>query len=208
MFVLMVLALMMAVSIHYAFSDCAWPFVVAHVCTALVRAFYLAHLMRNTQMGQDDWQLGMWSVLSGVFWIRGALIEPLRLPLWIMAVRIDDAGPYAGTYLPGHGTIPTESWTLKDLQLLERNQLIFIIALGESILLLGGPMVGAALTAPLFAVAAIGFALLMSMWWLSFGHSYAAGREAFHSAEDQTTLGRAGPRLRTWGYGLWRHRCN
>jgi len=192
MFVLMAFALMMAVSIHYAFGYRALLFVVAYVGMALVRAFYMAHVMRGTQMGQNYWQLGMWSVLSGVFWITGALIEPLRLPLWIAAVLIDYAGPYAGFYLPGHGATPMESWTLKGLHLLERNQLIFIIALGESILLLGGTMVKADLTAPLFAVAAIGFALIVSMWWLYFVHSGEAGEEAFHSAEDQTRLGRAG----------------
>ena len=69
-------------------------------------------------------------------------IEPLRLPLWIVAVLIDYAGPYAGFHVPGHGKTPMETWTLKGLHLLERNQLIFIIALGESILLLGGTMVG------------------------------------------------------------------
>lgn len=192
MFVLMAFALMMAVSIHYAFGYRAWLFVVAYVGMALIRAFYMAHVMRGTQMGQNYWQLGMWSALSGVFWIAGALIEPLRLPLWIVAVLIDYAGPYAGYYLPGHGATPMESWTLKGLHLLERNQLIFIIALGESILLLGGTMVGADLTAPLFAVAAIGFALIVSMWWLYFVHSGEAGEEAFHSTEDQTRLGRAG----------------
>lgn len=192
MFVLMAFALMMAVSIHYAFGYRAWLFVVAYVGMALIRAFYMAHVMRSTQMGQNYWQLGMWSVLSGVFWIAGALIEPLRLPLWILAVVIDYAGPYAGYYLPGHGATPMESWTLKGLHLLERNQLIFIIALGESILLLGGALVKADLTAPLFAVAAIGFALIVSMWWLYFVHSGEAGEEAFHSTEDQTRLGRAG----------------
>jgi low temperature requirement protein LtrA len=126
----------------------------------------------------------MWSVLSGVFWIAGAAFEALRLPLWIVAVLIDFAGPYAGFYVPGHGKTPMETWTLKGLHLLERNQLIFIIALGESVLLLGGTMVGAELTAPLFATAAIGFALIVSMWWLYFVHSGQAGEEAFHSAEE------------------------
>ena len=192
MLVLMACALMMAVAIHYAFGYRAWLFAVAYVAMALIRAFYMAAVMRGTQMGQNYWQLGMWSVLSGAFWIAGALIEPLRLPLWIIAVLIDYAGPYAGFFVPGHGKTPMETWTLKGLHLLERNQLIFIIALGESILLLGGTMVGADLSGPLFLTAAIGFALIVSMWWLYFVHSGEAGEEAFHSAEDQAKLARAG----------------
>jgi low temperature requirement protein LtrA len=184
MLVLMACALMMAVAIHYAFGYRAWLFALAYVAMALIRAFYMAKVMRGTQMGQNYWQLGMWSVLSGVFWIAGAAFEALRLPLWIVAVLIDFAGPYAGFYVPGHGKTPMETWTLKGLHLLERNQLIFIIALGKSVLLLGGTMVGAELTAPLFATAAIGFALIVSMWWLYFVHSGQAGEEAFHSAEE------------------------
>lgn len=71
-----------------------------------------------------------------------------------------------------------ETWTLKGLHLLERNQLIFIIALGEPILLLGGTMVGADLTGALFLTALIGFGLIVSMWWLYFVHfglAYAHG---------------------------------
>lgn len=192
MLVLMACALTMAVAIHYAFGYRAWLFVAGYVAMALIRAFYMARVMRGSRMGRNYWQLGMWSVLSGVFWIAGAAIEPLRLPLWIVAVLIDYAGPYAGYHVPGHGRTPMETWTLKGLHLLERNQLIFIIALGESILLLGGTMVGASLTGPLFLTALIGFALIVSMWWLYFVHSGEAGEAAFHSAEDQTKLARAG----------------
>lgn len=192
MLVLMACALMMATAIHYGFGYRAWLFVAGYVSMALIRAFYMAAVMRGTQMGQNYWQLGMWSVLSGVFWVAGALIEPLRLPLWIIAVLIDYAAPYAGFFVPGHGKTPMETWTLKGLHLLERNQLIFIIALGESILLLGGVIAGADLTGPLFLTAAIGFLLIVSMWWLYFVHSGEAAEEAFHSAEEQARLARAG----------------
>ena len=189
---LMACALMMAVAIHYAFGYRAWLFAIAYVAMALIRAFYMARVMRGMRMGQNYWQLGIWSCLSGVFWIAGAVLEPLRLPLWVLAVLVDYAGPYAGFHVPGYGKTPMESWTLKGLHLLERNQLIFIIALGESILLLGGTLVGADLSAPLFLTAAIGFALIVSMWWLYFVHSGEAGEEAFQSAEEQTRLARAG----------------
>ena len=192
MLILMACALIMAVSIHYAFGYRAWLFAVAYVAMALIRAFYMAVVMRGTQMGKNYWQLGMWSILSGVFWIAGALIEPLRLPLWIVAVLIDYAGPYAGYFVPGHGKTSMETWTLQGLHLLERNQLIFIIALGESILLLGSTMVSADLTWAQFLTAAVGFAIIVSMWWLYFVHSGEAGEEAFHSAQDQAALGRAG----------------
>lgn len=191
MLALMACALLMAVAIHYAFGYRAWLFVLGYVSMALIRAFYMAAVMRGTQMGQNYTQLGLWSVLSGLFWIAGALIAPLRLPLWILAVLIDYAGPYAGFWVPGRGRTPMETWTLKGLHLLERNQLVFIIALGESILLLGGTMAGADLSAPLFLTAAIGFLLIVSLWWLYFVHSGAEGEHAFEREAEQTRLARA-----------------
>jgi low temperature requirement protein LtrA len=192
MLALMACALLMAVAIHYAFSYRAGLFVFAYVAMALIRAGYMALVMRGSQMGRNYFQLGVWSVVSGVFWTLGALIEPLRLPLWIMAVLIDYAGPYAGFWMPGHGKTPMETWTLKGLHLLERNQLIFIIALGESILLLGGTMVGADLNGTIVLTAAIGFALIIALWWLYFVHSGEDGEAAFHIEAEQAKLARAG----------------
>lgn len=192
MLALMACALLMAVAIHYAFSYRAGLFVFAYVTMALIRAGYMALVMRGSQMGQNYFQLGVWSAVSGVFWILGALIEPLRLPLWIIAVLIDYAGPYAGFWVPNHGSTPMETWTLKGLHLLERNQLIFIIALGESILLLGGTMLAADLNGTIMLTAAIGFALIVSLWWLYFVHSGEEGEAAFHNEAEQAKLARAG----------------
>lgn len=53
-------------------------------------------------------------------------------------------------------------------------------------------MVGADLTGALFLTAMIGFALIVSMWWTYFVHSGEAGEDAFHSADEQARLARAG----------------
>jgi low temperature requirement protein LtrA len=192
MLFLMACALLMAVAIHYAFGYRAGLFVFAYVTMALVRAGYMAIVMRGTQMGQNYMQLCAWSGLSGLFWIPGALSESLRLQLWIIAVLIDYAAPYASFWLPRYGKTPMETWTLKGLHLLERNQLIFIIALGESILLLGGTMVRADLDGVIVLTGAIGFLLIISLWWLYFVHSGEDGEEAFEHEAEQTKLARAG----------------
>lgn len=192
MLVLMVCALLMAISIHHAFAYRAWLFVAAYVSMALIRAFYMAAVLRGSQMGQNYFQLGVWSAISGVFWVAGALIEPLRLSLWIIAVFIDYMGPYVGYRVPRQGAVPMATWTLKGLHLLERNQLMFIIALGESMLLLGATMVGAELTGPLFLTAGIGFLLIVSLWWLYFIHGGAESEQAFEAEAEQSKLALAG----------------
>lgn len=189
---LMGCALLMAVAAPQAFSDRAGLFAVAYVAMALVRAGYMAVVFRGQVMGRNYAQLGAWSAISGLFWIAGALAGPIRLELWILAVLIDYAGPYAGFWLPGKGATPMSSWPLKGLHLFERNQLIFIIALGESILLLGGYLVSNDIYFSTGLAALIGFLLIVTLWWIYFVDLSEPGEHRFEHESDHTSLARAG----------------
>ena len=73
-------------------------------------------------MGRNYAQLCSWSAFSSVIWIAGVHADWLRLYLWIAAVAVDYAAPFAGFWLPGLGRTPMQSWPLRGLHLLERNQ--------------------------------------------------------------------------------------
>lgn len=192
MIVLMGCALLMAVAAPEAFSGRAGLFAGAYVAMALIRAGYMAFVFRGQAMGRNYFQLGAWSAISGVFWIAGALVEAARLELWILAVLIDYAAPYAGFWLPGKGATPMSSWTLKGLHLFERNQLIFIIALGESILLLGGYLVSHEIRFDTGLAALLGFLLIVTLWWIYFVDLSEPGEHRFEHETDHTSLARAG----------------
>jgi low temperature requirement protein LtrA len=192
MIVLMGCALVMAVAMPEAFGDRAGLFAGAYVAMALIRAGYMAYLFRGRVMGRNYAQLGAWSALSGVFWIAGAAFEDMRLALWIIAVVLDYAAPYFGFWVPGKGPTPMESWPLKGLHLFERNQLIFIIALGESILLLGGLLVYNPLQLDTVLAAMIGFALIVTLWWIYFVDLSEPAEHRFAHEKDHTRLARAG----------------
>lgn len=190
--VLMACALLMAIAMPLAYSTRAGLFVGAYVTMALVRAGYMAILFRGERMGQNYKQLFAWSAFSGLFWIAGALSPDARLMLWICAVIIDYSAPYTGFWLPGKGSTPMESWPLRGLHLLERNQQVFIISLGESILLLGGLLVGHALHADTLIAAGIGFLLIVSLWWIYFIQLSETGEHRFAQTTDHTRMARAG----------------
>lgn len=192
MIVLMGCALLMAVAAPQAFGARAGLFAVAYVTMALIRALYMTLVFRGQVMGRNYAQLGAWSAISGLFWIAGAVFEPARLALWILAVVIDYAAPYLGFWLPGKGTTPMASWTLKGLHLFERNQLIFIIALGESILLLGGYLVSHEIHTDTALAAAVGFLLIVTLWWIYFVDLSEPGEHRFKHETDHTSLARAG----------------
>ncbi len=189
---LMGCALLMAVAMPEAYGSRAGLFVGAYVAMALVRAGYMALLFRGQRMGQNYAQLMAWSGISGLFWVAGAMLPDHRLGLWIAAVVIDYSAPYVGFWLPKLGSTPMESWPLRGLHLLERNQQVFIIALGESILLMGGLLAKQPLQADVIAAAAIGFALIVTLWWIYFVYLAEAGEHSFGHAADHTRLARAG----------------
>lgn len=192
MIVLMGCALAMAIAMPEAFGERAGLFAGAYVAMALIRAAYMTLVFRGQIMGRNYAQLGAWSALSGLCWIVGAVFAEARLVLWIIAVVLDYAAPYLGFWLPGKGGTPMESWSLKGLHLFERNQLIFIIALGESILLLGGLLVDHPLNLDTVVAATIGFALIVTLWWIYFVDLSEPAEERFQHEKDHTRLARAG----------------
>ena len=192
MAVLMGCALLMAVAMPEAYGARAGLFVSAYVAMALIRAGYMALVFRGQRMGQNYAQLCAWSAISGLFWVAGALLPEQRVWLWIVAVLLDYAAPYHGFWLPKHGSTPMQSWPLRGLHLLERNQQVFIIALGESVMLLGGLLVDHPLHADGVAAGTLGFLLILSLWWIYFVHLSEAGEHGFAHSADHTRLARAG----------------
>lgn len=192
MVLLMACALTMAVAMPQGFGARAGLFVGAYVIMGIARAGYMAIAFRGQRMGRNYAQLCAWSAISGLFWIAGALLPDMRLALWIIALIVDYGAPYVGFWLPGPGHTPMESWPLKGLHLLERNQQVFIISLGESILLLGGLLVGHELHGDTVIAAAIGFLLIVSLWWIYFVQLTETGEHRFEHEADHTRLARAG----------------
>ncbi|MGM1017000.1 MAG: low temperature requirement protein A [Actinomycetota bacterium] len=182
--VLMLLALGMAISLPEAFTTAAPFFVGAYVVFQLGRSAFMVLAFRGSAMSRNYAQLLAWSGISAVFWIAGAIApEEFRLALWTLAVLIDYAAPGIGFWLPGIGRSAMSSWPLDEAHLAERNRLIFIIALGESILILGGALVGMERTAPVIGAAILGFTSIVLLCWLYFS---ARVGNAHHAAPQLT----------------------
>src|SRR5207249_3136122 len=121
-----------------AFSDEAVGFAAAYVAIQVVRSGFMVFALRGQRMAWNYSQLLAWSCIAGVAWIVGAFLDgDARLLTWILALALDYAAPLHGFALPGLGRTPTRAWTLAGGHLAERNRLVVLIALGESILALG-----------------------------------------------------------------------
>lgn len=94
--------------------------------------------------------------------------------IWATALALDMLGPYL---------FGAEGWTLVPRHFAERHGLVFIIALGESIVAIGvGTQSG--VDAGIITAAVLGVALAAAMWWIYFDVSAIAA--ARHLSETPT----------------------
>lgn len=168
--VLMLAALGMAIAIPSAFGHGAWLFVGCYLFMGILRPVFMMVAHRGQQLASNYWMLLLWTLLAGIFWVAGAALPAeWRLLVWLIAVLIDYAAPLADYRVPGIGAAPMHTWDTDAEHLAERNRLVFIIALGESVLLMGGAVVThGQLTAALAVSVLVGFASLFVLWWNYF----------------------------------------
>jgi low temperature requirement protein LtrA len=120
--------------------------------------------------------------------------------LWLAAVGVDLLGGAAGFYTPGLGRSSTQEWSIEGGHFAERCQAFILIALGESIVVIGatlagllsGPLAGPhASVAPTVAAFVIAFVGSAGLWWLYFDRSAEAGAQTMASSADPGRLGRS-----------------
>lgn len=180
---LMLAALTMATAIPDAFGHDAGLFVGGYLFLQVVRSAFMVAALRGQLMSRNYAQLLAWSALAGVLWVAGVFLQDeARLAVWALAVVVDYMAPLVGFALPGLGATKMSDWPLAEEHLAERNRLVFIIALGESILILGSTLSETELTASVVTAAVVGFASIVLLWWLYF--SYRLGNAEHELAEE------------------------
>ena len=157
-----------ALSFPEAFADLPGglfaPLVLA-TCYAVVR---LAHLACYLVAAGEDRDLrrqllltAIPVVLAVVLLVVGGLIgPPYQSALWALALLVD----YAGIWIAG-----TSGWRLHSPRhFAERHGLIFIVALGESLVAIGVGVAGEPVSAAVIVASILGVGIAVSLWWLYF----------------------------------------
>lgn len=184
--VLMLAGLGMALGLPHAFDDDALLFAGCYVTAQLIRAMFMVYAGKGTWMRRNYLHLLIWSAAGGAIWLAGAVApSDVRLWIWIVAVAVDYLAPRVDFRVPGLGSTPMSSWPVDAEHLAERNRLVFIIALGESILVMGFALSGMeTVPASAVVVTVLGFAGLVVQWWNYFA---IAGPDADHTGERGET---------------------
>ncbi|WP_235999358.1 low temperature requirement protein A [Qaidamihabitans albus] len=178
---LMLAALGMSLGLPHAFAEDGLLFAACYVGAQVGRAAFMAVALRGHVLAKNYTNLLAWSASAGVLWIVGAFLEPgPRLAVWLAALIVDVAAPRFEFRFPGLGAAPMHTWPTDPEHLAERNRGVFVIALGESILIMGftlselDPVPARAVVATL-----LGFLGLFVLWWAYFalaGHDTQASR--------------------------------
>jgi low temperature requirement protein LtrA len=201
---LMLVGLAMSAALPRAFADSGLLIGVAYAVMQIGRSAFAIWALRGQQLAVNFQRILVWCCASGALAIAGGLTASAfpRALFWLLAVVVDLVGGVAGFYTPWLGRSTTQEWDIEGGHFAERCQGFILIALGESIVVIGGTLAGllgpgGPLSAPradqpatitAFAVAFVGSAAL---WWLYFDRSAEAGARLIGESDDPGRLGRS-----------------
>jgi low temperature requirement protein LtrA len=182
----------MAVSVPDAFGGRGVAFAGAYVANQVGRPLVLALALRGHKRQAIPLRIFCWAAVSAVPWLTGAIFFQggARGLVWALALALDYAGAMLGWPTPGLGRSRISNWEVAIKHLAERYQQLLIIALGESILLLGLTFTQnfAADRAAAFAMA---FATTVLLWRIYFHRAGTVLADAIASAPEPGRLGQA-----------------
>ena len=192
LFVVMVVGMVMTMSIPKAFGDRGLIFALAFVAIQLGRSLFTAWAMRGHPFQSRNFiRISAWFATSGVLWIAGGLAGGgARLALWGGALALEYVSPALGFWTPGMGRARAEEWDVEGGHLAERCALFTIIALGESILVMGATTATLACTPTVIAAFLASFAGSLAMWWIYFSFTAEAASEAISHAKNPGRVAR------------------
>jgi low temperature requirement protein LtrA len=192
---LMLISLLMSVAIPDAFGGHALLFAGSYVAVQVGRHAFLtfAAAQPRTIEHERAGRILTWFMAAGVLWIAGALADdPARTALWLAALALDYGAPLVLFWVPGRPRLEGATWNVGTEHFAERFGLFIILALGESIVLIGATTSESDLAPATIVAFVMAFLASAAIWWLYFTSVARLGEHYLEVSEDRTTLARDG----------------
>ena len=191
--VLMLISLAMSVSLPRAFENLGLWVGGAYAIQQVGRSAFLVIALRGQALQANFERILAWCVASGALALAGGFAHgSARYLLWLLAVAVDLIGGAVGFATPGLGRSRTSDWTIEGGHFAERCQAFILIALGESIVIIGATLTDVeSPTAATLTAFVVAFASSVGLWWLYFDQSAEAAAETIARSEDPGRLGRS-----------------
>ncbi len=165
----------------------------AYAAIQIGRSVFAVVALRGDKLQRNFERILAWCVVSGTLAIIGGLQHGLaREVLWLLAVSVDMAGSATGFFVPGLGRSTTKDWSIDGQHIAERCQSFVLIAIGESIVVIGaglasGPNIGLRELAAIV----VAFAGSVGLWWVYFDRSAEVAQSVIARHPNPGSLGRS-----------------
>jgi low temperature requirement protein LtrA len=191
--VLMIASLVLSAGLPEAFAARGLWVGCTYAGMQIGRSAFAVLALRGERLQRNFQRILAWCVLSGTAAIIGGFAHgTARELLWLAAVLIDISGGLAGFYTPGLGRSTTADWTIEGNHFADRCQAFVLIALGESIVLIGATLAGLRIVGAqevgAFIAAFIG---AVALWWIYFDRSAEEAAHVIAASDDPGRLGRS-----------------
>ena len=189
---MMAASLLMAIAIPEAFGDRALLFAAGYVAVQVMRnAFMVVVSPPGSRLRDSFARIAIWSVATGALFIVGATLPTGgQVAVWIAALILDYAGPYARYWVPVLGRSDTADWDIDGGLFAERFQLFIIIALGETIVLTGATASDLEIDVARGAAIVVALIGTAAFWWLYFDYVARITGRRLAESDDAGRLAR------------------
>ena len=191
--VLMLISLAMSASLPRAFEDLGLWVGAGYALQQIGRSVFMVITLRGHALQANFERILAWCVVSGALAVGGGFAHgSSRYLLWLLAVGVDLAGGVVGFATPGLGRSRTSDWTIEGGHFAERCQGFILIALGESIVIIGATLTEMkSVTVSSVTAFIVAFVGSVALWWLYFDQSAEAAAEKIARSDDPGLLGRS-----------------
>jgi low temperature requirement protein LtrA len=189
---LMLASLALSVSLPRAFEDLGLWVGGAYAVQQIGRTVFMMIALRGHPLEANFQRILAWCLVSSALAVAGGLAHgDTRALLWLGSVCVDLLGGVVGFYTPGLGRSRTSDWTIEGGHFAERCQAFVLIALGESIVIIGATLTDKPVRAANVAAFVVAFVGSVALWWVYFDQSAEAAAEKIVGSDDPGRLGRS-----------------
>jgi len=190
---IMVVSLISSAAIPAAFEAAGLAIGASYAAVQIGRNLFAVYATRHEALERNFQRYFVWSLLGGSLAIVGGLAQGhLREILWALVVALDLFSAAVGFYVPGLGRTATREWNVDGAHAAERIQAFVMIALGESIVIIGASLSGFRNLSLGETIAyLLAFITTVALWWVYFDRSAAFAAQALASSPDPGRLARS-----------------
>jgi low temperature requirement protein LtrA len=193
LFAMMLGGLVLSTSIPAAFEARGLWFAIAYAAMQVGKTIFLwvSTPPSRPRTRMNAIRIAAWLSMSAIFWIAGGVMEgQSRLVLWAIALVIEYISPAVRFWIPRYGASSVADWMIEGGHMAERCALFIIIALGESIVVIGATFAELTWTTENVLAFISAFVGSLAMWWIYFHVGAEAGSEQLSKSSEPGRLAR------------------